>query len=252
MMLLPDSHCTKAPASANDNGFVNTRWTLIRWAGGEDSGRASQALEELCTKYWPPVYGYIRKRGHQEADAQNLTQDFFCQFLGSNPFNRLSPERGRFRAYLLQSAKYFLANEHKRAGRQKRGGGVHHLPIDWSEAEERYAAEASDSQSPEKYFDQALAIRLLEVVLERLAAEYSTGPEAAEFALLRPYLTLGESEAPYEGLAARLKITSGTARTKVNRLRARFRELLRQEVARTCEPEFLDEELQALRCALAG
>jgi RNA polymerase sigma-70 factor (ECF subfamily) len=240
-----------APSSHCRDGFVNTRWTLIRCAGVGDSGQVTQALEELCRIYWSPVYGYIRRRGHQHADAQDLTQSFFSQLMARQPFDRLTPERGRFRAYLLQSVKNFLANEHRRAGRQKRGGDCKHFSFEWSEAESLHEAGLMDRLSPDAFFDRALAIRLLEQVLARLQAEHTCPDDASAFRLMLSFLTGDGEELSYEELADRLQIKPGAARTQVCRLRARYRELLAQEVARTCDPEFFDEEWRVLMEAFA-
>lgn len=252
------------PAAGNDP-FALTRWTLIRQAGGENSALALQALDELCRIYWFPVYGYIRRRGAQHSDAQDLTQGFLIHFLNGERINRASPEYGRFRGLLMASMTNFLNNDYRRAQRQKRGGGRIHFPIDWLAAQDKYEAEAADHLTPDRFFDRALATSLLERVMERLGHEHHQPPATApaqpaakhaqqrkEFELLKTHLAWDEGEVPYAVIAAELGITPGNARIKVQRLRKRFGDLLREELARICEPEFFDDEWQALLQALSS
>jgi RNA polymerase sigma-70 factor (ECF subfamily) len=262
---MDDAATNHTGGSGGNDPFARTRWTLIRQAGGENSALALQALDELCRIYWFPVYGYIRRRGNQHSDAQDLTQDFLVHFLKGERCRQALPEYGRFRALLMAAMKNFLKNEHRRAQRQKRGGGQIHFPVEWLAAKKKYEAEAADHLTPEHYFDWAVAIRLLEQVMDRLAQEYHRAPASSqpraikkhqqklkEFELLKTHLGVGEAaEIPYATIAAELGITKGSARTKVNRLRKRFHALLREELARICAPEFLEDEWQALLQALS-
>ena len=243
-------------AAANDP-FSPTRWTLIRQAGGGNSADAQQALNELCGIYWYPIYGYIRRRGAQHSDAQDLTQSFLAHFMKGELCSRATPAKGRFRALLMEAMKNFLNNDYRRSRRQKRGGGQAHIPIDWLAAQEKYEADAADHLTPDVYFDRALAIRLLEMVMGRLAEDHlgkQPGREGGplEFDLLKTHLAGDQEAIPYATIAAKLGITEGNARIKVRRLRERFSALFREELSRICDPEFFEDEWQALQQALMG
>src|SRR5262249_20907982 len=156
---------------------------------------------ELCRTYWYPLYAYIRRQGHPKEDAEDLTQSFFARLLQKNYFAGLSSEKGKFRAFLLASLKHFLANEWDRATRQKRGGGVRLLPLDWQTADEKYCFDPPDSLSPDKLFDRSWAVILLERVIERLREESATERKAKLFDRLKPFLTLGEGSVGYSDAA---------------------------------------------------
>ena len=237
---------THANATSGADYFLTTRWTLVRTAGRDDSPQAAEALEKLCQAYWYPIYVFVRRRGREHADAQDLTQAFFTQFLQLNPLSRLSQEQGRFRSYLRASVKNFLANEFKHAARQKRGGGATHLSIDWQVAAEQYETELVDSLSPDRHFDRAWVTTLLERVLHRLGEECARKDKSPEFEQLKPYLSDGTGEASYAVIAQALGISNGSARVKVCRLRQRYQQLLLEEVAQTCDPEACRDEIEAL------
>ena len=209
------------------------------------------ALEELCRTYWYPLYAYVRRQGHSQEDAEDLTQTFFARFLEKNYLEKLSSEQGKFRAFLLVSLKHFLANEWDRAGRQKRGGGVAPLSLDWQDADTRFQIDPADHLSPDKLYDRAWAVTLLERVITRLATENAVADRVGLFEHLRPFLMAGSS-AFYAPTAAQLGMTEGAVRVAVHRLRRRYRELLRQEIGQTlAQPERIEEEIQALFRAFA-
>ena len=233
-----------------DAGFVTTRWTNVLLAGRKSSPQADVALEELCRCYWYPLYVYVRRHGHSKEDAEDLTQAFFERFLQKNYLGSLSAERGRFRAFLLASLKHFLANEWDRAGRQKRGAHATHLSLDWRDADTRYQLDLRDDLSPDKLYDRAWAVALLEHVVKRLGDECVAEGKAESFTRLKPLLMADKTTISYPQAAAGLGVSEEAARVAVHRLRRRYRALLREEVAQTlAEPAQVEEEMRALFAA---
>lgn len=214
-------------------------------AGDDAAPQSRQALEELCGRYWYPLYAYVRRQGYSKEDAEDLTQSFFTRFLSRNYLHGLSSDKGRFRAFLLASLKHFLANEWDRANRLKRGGGVAPLSLDWQGADTQYQINPADHLSPDVLFDRAWAMTLLARVLAQLRQEYSG--QAGMFEELKPFLTAGKGAVPYCRPAAALGMTEGAVRVAVHRMRGRYRELLRQEVAQTLSsPAQIEQEMRAL------
>jgi RNA polymerase sigma factor (sigma-70 family) len=231
--------------------FATTRWSLVRAAGAEDSA-ARHALETLCAAYWYPLYAYVRRRGHQPAQAQDLTQAFFAQLLEGNVFAVANEERGRFRSFLLKSLTNFLAGERRREAAQKRGGGLHIHSIDFAAGEDRYRHEPADTATPERLFERRWALTLLEQTLARLRGEHETTGRAALFAALEPHLH-GRDSGAYAEIAARLHTSEGAVKVAAHRLRRRYREILREEIAETvAAAEDVDEELRELLRTLAS
>jgi RNA polymerase sigma-70 factor (ECF subfamily) len=238
------------PGSAHGGSFATTRWTVVLAAGRRSTPQAGQALEELCRIYWYPLYAYTRRQGHAKEDAEDLTQGFFASFLARNYLEGLSRQKGKFRAYLLAALKHYLANERDRAGRLKRGGGVRILSLDWQDAETRYRIDPADRLSPEKLYDRAWALTLLERVIARLRDESAHQGKAMLFERLRPFLTASRGAIPYAHVAAELGLAEGAVRVAVHRLRRRYREILRAEIAETVsEPGQLEEEMGDLLSA---
>ncbi len=233
--------------------FATTRWTVVLAAGAPGSPAAAVALEELCRTYWYPLYVYVRRRGHAPADAEDLTQEFFTRFLEKNYLAGLKSDQGRFRAFLLTALKHFLANEWDRANRQKRGGGIRPLSLDWQDADTRYQIDPADHLSPDKLYDRAWATTLLERVVSRLRAENQAEGRANQFEQLKYYLMVGTDKVPYAEVAAALILNEGAVRVAVHRLRRRYRELLRQEIAQTlADPAQAAEEMRALLGAFSN
>jgi RNA polymerase sigma-70 factor (ECF subfamily) len=217
-----------------------------------NSPQASIALEELCRTYWYPLYAYVRRHGHSREDAEDLTQGFFARLLEKNYLEDVSSDKGKFRSFLLMAIKRFLANEWDRANSQKRGGGVAPLSLDWQDAETRYQITPVDNLSPDKLYDRAWAVIVLERVIIRLRDEHTTEGKASLYEKLKPFLMMGKSEIPYARAAGELKMSEGAVRVAVHRLRRRYRELLRDEIAQTlANPAQAGEEMQALFSALA-
>ncbi len=233
--------------------FATTRWTVVLSAGHKSSPQAARALEELCSTYWYPLYAYVRRQGHTREDAEDLTQAFFARFLEKNYLEGLSSQRGKFRAFLLAALKHFLANEWDRARRQKRGGGLFPLSLDWQDADSRYQINPADELSPDKLYDRAWAVTLLERVITRLRAESAAEGKTRLFDGLKPFLMVSKGAIPYAQAAAELSLTEGALRVAVHRLRRRYRELLRDEIAQTLvKPAQVEEEMRALFSAFSG
>jgi DNA-directed RNA polymerase specialized sigma24 family protein len=241
------------PVSADPYSFAATRWSLIVAARERDTPQAHQALSHLCESYWYPLYAYIRRRGHTADEAGDLTQGFFARMLDSDFFGAADPTKGRFRAFLLASCKNFLANEHDRAGALKRGGGRSPVSINVGSAEGRYSLEPSHDLTPEKLFERRWAVALLDHALARLRKEFTDKDKGGQFDQLRVYL-VGERGGPSHGKAAEeLGMTAGAVKVAVHRMRQRYRELLREEIAHTVEgPQQIDEEIRQLFAALSS
>lgn len=244
---------SSAPRGTAGELFCTTRWTVVMAAGRQPSPQADAALDALCRTYWYPLYAYVRRRGCSREDAEDLTQGFFAKLLARNDLAGLSNEKGKFRAFLLAAIKHFLANEWDRARARKRGGGVATLSLDWQDAETRYCVEPVDDLTPDKLFDRAWGVTLLERVILRLRDEQAAAGHARLFASLRPFLAFGTGAIPYAEAAAQLGLTEGAVRVATHRLRRRYRELLRHEISQTlADPSGLDDELRALFAAFGG
>lgn len=232
--------------------FATTRWTVVLAAGRKSGPQADVALEELCRTYWFPLYSYVRRQGHSREDAEDLTQAFFLRFLEKNYLEGLGSDKGKFRAFLLAALKHFLANEWDRANRQKRGGGVAPLSLDWQDADARYLVNPADNLSPDKLYDRTWAVTLLERVITRLRDECAAEGRSKIFDQLKPFLMVGKSAIPYAAAANALEMNEGAARVAVHRLRCRYRELLRDEIGQTLsDPAQVGEEMRALFAAFA-
>jgi RNA polymerase sigma-70 factor (ECF subfamily) len=235
--------------AAPEDIFATTRWTVVVAAGRKSDTQARQALEELCRTYWYPLYAYVRRQGHSKEDAEDLTQAFFARFLEKNYLAGLDRERGKFRAFLLASLKHFLANEWDKARAQKRGGSAPLLSLDWQDADARYRIDPADHLSPDKLFDRAWAVALLERVITRLHRENP----GDLFEKLKLFLALGKGVIPYRNAAAQTGLNETAVRVAVHRLRRRYRELLRDEIAQTlADPTLVEEEFHSLIRAIAS
>jgi RNA polymerase sigma-70 factor (ECF subfamily) len=195
----------------------------------------------------------VRRRGYSPQDAEDLTQEFFARFLEQNWVERADREKGRFRTFLLSAMSYFLSNEWDKARAQKRGGGVPLLPLEFDLAETRYSREPVDNVTPEQHFERRWVLALLEQVLNRLREEYERDGKGALFAELNPCLVGDGKSQPYAALAAKLDMGEGAIKSAVHRLRQRYRQLLREEIANTVAgPGEVEEELRHLFAVLAG
>lgn len=229
------------------DGFATTRWSVVAAAGGDADERRA-ALAVLCETYWYPIYAFARRHERAAEDALDLAQGFFAHLLEGADVARADASRGRFRAYLLGAFKHWLSNERDRARAKKRGGDA--LVLDGEDAERRFRAEAAEGDDPERAFERSWARSLLERVLATLRAEYEAGDKGELFERLKPALS-GDA-VPYAELARELETNEGALRVAVHRLRRRFGECLRHEIAHTLEdPTEVDEELHGLFEALA-
>jgi len=221
-------------------------------AGRNDTPHARDALENLCRAYWFPIYAFVRRQGQNPDDAQDLTQEFFARLLEKKQLAVADPARGRFRSFLLASLKHFLANEWDKARARKRGGGQMLIPIDAADAETKYGLEPADPATAEKIFEQRWALAMLDQVLRRLRAEYVRDGRENLFEKLKPTLTEASRTVAYAEIATRLRTTEGAVKVAVHRLRQRYREVLRAEIADTvASPGEVEDEIRNLFAALA-
>jgi RNA polymerase sigma factor (sigma-70 family) len=247
------SATTTAAPRGSDAWFVTTHWSVVISARQKDSPQSAAALEGLCRAYWYPLYAYVRRQGHTPHDAQDLTQEFFARLLQKDYLLAAAREKGRFRTFLLVALKRFLANEWDRARAQKRGGGQALLPLDTAAAETRYQMEPAAEASADLIYDRRWALTLLEQTMAQLRAEFAGSGRAKEFEQLKVCLTAERAGIQYAEIAAALGSSEGAARVAVHRLRKRFRELFRDQIAHTVSSqEEIDEEVRHLMKVLAG
>ena len=239
---------------SSDAYFLTTRWSCVLAAGeAEDLERSRAALAELCEGYWWPLYAFARRKGLDAEDASDLVQAFFARMLEKRDLVGLSPERGRFRAYLLAALKNFLSNwrDHERA--QKRGGGRISLSIDFEDAERRWREEPASTEDPERCFEKSWALALLERSLAALREEYAADGRGVVFDLLASELQTAGERRPYAELALELSMSEGAVKVAVHRLRQRWGERLRAEIAHTVSSEDeIEDETRALFEALGS
>ena len=243
----------KSPRPTGNQCFETTHWSVVLATGAHDPARARDAIEQLCLTYWYPLYLYLRRRGHQPADAQDFVQGFIAHVLENRFFQSAHPHKGRFRMYLLASLNHFLADASDWNGRLKRGGGNPLRPLDPAAAERRYAREPVDASNPEQLFERRWAMTLLDNVLRRLEAEAVAGGHADLFRQLKGMLVGDPGELSYLQLEERLGMGEAALKMSVHRLRQRFRELFRDEIAHTVgQPSEIDEEMRHLFQVLGG
>ncbi len=234
--------------SESNKSFNATRWSVVL-AAGRGTSEARGALEQLCEIYWYPLYAFVRRQRRGPEDAADLTQSFFAKLLEHQWLDGVAREKGKFRSFLLAAMKHFLANERDRAQAQKRGGGRTLVSLDAQSAESRYATEPRDTRTAERIFDRRWALTLLEQVLTRLRNEMAAGGKSELFDQLKPTLT-GQTP-PLAHIAEKLHMTEGAVKVAAHRLRRRYRELIREEVAQTVDDEKdVDDELRDLMSAL--
>ena len=229
--------------------FPTTRVSLV-FAAASESSQAHDALATLCRIYWRPLYGFIRRYGSDPEQAQDLTQDFVAHLLETSALRAFRPERGRFRTFLLASLRNFLANQQNAARAQKRGGGLQPLPLDLAAcAEESYRIEPRDNRTPEKIFERQWALTVVDQATARLREEYQRAGKGELFQQLHPALT-GDDDTRYRTLASAIGISENAVKVAVHRLRQRFHEALREEIAATVRPEEVSDEIRYLMTAL--
>jgi RNA polymerase sigma factor (sigma-70 family) len=218
---------TKASSAGSRCRFEATRWSIVLAAGGETAGcDRRSALEELARSYWPPLYAYLRRDGHQPARAEDLVQGFFARLIEKNDLRSIDRSKGKFRSFVLASLKHFVLNQREKERALKRGGGVKTLSFDAGEAESRYGLEPVDRRTPEDVFNRRWALTVLDAVMARLQQEHVERGQGQVFQLLKGALT-GDAAEGYAALAARLGTSEGALRVAAHRMRKRYRELLR-------------------------
>ena len=222
-------------------------------AGQSASAESHEALAALCRAYWLPIYGFLRRQGNSPQDAEDLTQGFLLHLLEKGALSRVEREKGKFRSFLLGSLQYYLANERDKQRAQKRGGGAVLVELDAADAEERFQAELTDHLDPTKVFDRRWCLTLLERTLSRLEAEFSEPGRKERFQELKIFLLGDPRSVSYVEIGRRLGIREGAVKVAVLRLRQRFGELLRAEIASTvATPEEVEEELRHLFATLSA
>jgi RNA polymerase sigma factor (sigma-70 family) len=227
--------------------FATTHWSVVLAAGEGKSASGQSALETLCRAYWYPIYVYVRRKGHGPDDAQDLTQEFFAQLIAKERLRLADREKGKFRTFLLAMLDYFLAREWSRAHRQKRGGQFIFISLDQQTPEERYRLEPADSDTPEKKFLRHWALTVLEQAMNALERECQGNGKGALFEEAKGLLSREHDGATYAEIGRRLNMAEGATRMAVLRLRRRYGELLRNEIAQTVgTPEEVEEEMRFL------
>jgi RNA polymerase sigma factor (sigma-70 family) len=238
--------------TASDPGagkFVATPWTVVLAAVRGDS---SDALGRLCQAYWYPLYSFVRRQGHDPHTAEDMTQAFFTRLVERRYLDAVDPARGKFRSFLLAALKHFLANERERADAQKRGGAHAIVSIDEQLAESRYSLEAAHHDTPETIYERNWALALLDRVLHQLRDQYTRDGKARLFDELKATLSAESDAAPYAEIASRLNSSESAIKVAVHRLRHRYRQLLRTEIAHTVEkPEEIEDEIRHLFAMLS-
>ena len=233
--------------------FATTHWSVVLQAGTSESTQGNRALEELCRAYWLPLYTFVRRQGYGPHDAQDLTQGFFVRLLRSNSFSVVAPEKGKFRTFLLASLKHFLSDARDYERAEKRGGGQRLVYIDEAEAEQCYLQMPVVDPEPEKTFDRRWALTVLEKAAERLTEEYVASGRAQIFEALKAFLSSEALPGQYEEMAPKLGMSPNAVGVAVHRLRQRYRECIRLELAQTvASPQDLDQEMEYLFSVLSG
>jgi len=226
--------------------FATTHWSVVLAAGQSTDAQASEALEQLCRAYWYQLYAFVRREGSSAVDAQDLTQEFFARLLEKNYLAQVERQKGKFRSFLLAALRHFLADQRDRARAVKRGGGADCLSLDAQTAEQRYCLEPVDRMDAEKIYERRWAMTLLEQALTRLRDENIAAGKLELFERLRDFVA-GESDISSAEAATQLGLTESTVKSALHRLRQRYRELVREEIAHTvADPAEIDTELRYL------
>ena len=241
---------TFAPGPAH---FATTHWSVVLQAGIKDSPRAEAALAEIYRAYWYPLYAFVRGRGYEMHDAQDIAQDFFAALLKKNYLDCVNRDKGRFRSYLLGALKHFLTNEWHKANREKRGGKHTLIALDEMLAEDRWKQEPAHDATPEKIYERNWAETLLERIVLRLRSEHDRAGKGRHFEVLKVFLSGEKNQESYARIALQLDMSAAAVKVAVYRLRQRYRELLRAEIASTVvHPGEVEDELRYLVAVLRG
>jgi RNA polymerase sigma-70 factor (ECF subfamily) len=232
--------------------FATTSWTKVLSAREASTSEARQALEGLCRVYWYPVYAFVRRQGNDAEDSRDLTQAYFAELLEKGYLNDYDPQRGRFRVFLMASVRHFLSKEREKALAWKRGGRADVVSLDAREVDGRYRHEPVDHLTPEQIFERRWALTVLQGALSRLHREQEDLDRGREFARLEGFLTGEQANGSYHDVAEELGTTEGAVKTSIHRLRRRFGQLLRSEIAETvASPAEVDDEVRHLLGVIA-
>jgi len=236
---------------ARPGQFFTTRWSIVRSAGRTSSPGAKLALEALCKAYWFPLYAYARRRVPDIGEAQNLTQAFFVELLEKNYVGSATPDRGKFRSFLLTTFKHFLSKEREKAHAQKRGGGRLPISLDFQSVDSSFSIEPASGLTAEQVFDQQWAIALLNRIMERLKDEFIQSGKLDQFEELKGFIIGDHSGMTYSQVSVKLDMTEAAARKAASRMRQRYGELLREEIAQTVTgTDEIENEIHSLFQAL--
>ena len=244
---------TEVTTSGQGKWFTTTHWSLVLNARDLSSPQATEALEKLCRTYWYPLYAYVRRQGEDEESAKDLTQEFFARLLEKNYLAQVQREKGKFRSFLLAALKHFLADERDKARAQKRGGGQRIISLDDTTCEHRYRLEPVDAMDAEKLFERRWALTLLEQARARVREEYLKAGKAELYDRLNALESRDQNAPSYAQLAAELELTESAVKSACFRMRRRYRELVREEVANTLDnPAEVDAEITYLISVISG
>jgi RNA polymerase sigma factor (sigma-70 family) len=245
---------TAGSAQVRAGGFASTQWSVILLAGGaRNAPEVQDALVRLCSTYWYPLYVFIRRQGHSADDAEDLVQEFFMRVLEKDFLSAIDKSRGKFRTFLLACCQHFLANQREFARAQKRGGARPRLSLDFPGAAERYRTEPASDETAEKLFERRWALTVLDQALEELRRECQSDGKGALFDHLKKVLVGGAESPSYARIGAELGMNEQAVRKAAQRLRQRYRDVLRARIADTVdEPASIDDEIRDLFAALSS
>lgn len=248
----PSANSAGFDGSSADHQFVTTQWSLVVTAGRRGEAQATEALSRLCEAYWQPLYAYARRKVIDRDEARDVTQAFFAELLAKNYVGAADADRGRFRAFLVTAFQHFLLKHWDRQRALKRGGGQRTLSLDFDAADSAAVLEPADHLTPEQIFDRAWAVTLLGQVMARLSQENTAQGKSAQWEVLREFLAGETPGMTYQQAAQKIGLTEAAARQAASRLRKRYRELLRQEIAHTVQtPGEIDDEIHNLFAVLS-
>lgn len=241
-----------AAESPNHAAFPTTHWTLVQAVQGSDPNAAAHAMEAMCKSYWYPIYAFLRRSGHDKQNAEDLTQAFFERLVAEDSISSVRKEIGKLRSFLLGVLKRLISDQNRYDNAQKRGGGVTHISFEEMAAEERYACEPQDTRDPEWIFTHAWAHELLAGVREKLREAFAATGRAGVFEIVLPFLMWDNEPPSHKEIALKLGSSEAGTRILIHRLRTKFRDLLREEVACTVlTPSEIPDELAWLQSVLA-
>ena len=243
MKPMDDSNSTDSKSKVPDR-FATTRWTMVAEAGHTSSPNVKLALTELCEAYWYPLYAFAKRKSATVEEAQDLTQAFFVELLDKNVVGAADPERGKFRSFLLTSFKHFMSKQWEKGRALKRGGGERLLSLDFKTADSNVVLEPAAGLTAEQIFDQQWAITLLDRTFSRLENEHQEPEQQLRFQNLKSYVIGDHAGVKYADVASRLNISEDAAKKAASRMRARFRDLLREEISQTVATQDTADSLQ--------